>query len=73
MNDSNDNEEVYPRPYYSPQHAQMLFVEIEIGGLKIPGINAVSSQFSNEVILGRDVLNHLIVTLNSIESRTEIS
>lgn len=55
------------------ERVELYFVEIEIGNLKIPGIKAVSSQFSNEVILGRDVLNHLIVTLNGIEGRVEIS
>jgi predicted aspartyl protease len=55
------------------ERVELYFVEIEIAGLKIPGIKAVASQFSDEVILGRDVLNHLIVTLNGIESRTEIS
>jgi|LakMenEpi03Aug12_release.lakeMendotaPanAssembly.Ray.scaffolds.fasta_scaffold524992_2 predicted aspartyl protease len=55
------------------ERVELYFVDIEIDGLKIPGIKAVSSQFSNEVILGRDVLNHLIITLNGIESRTEIS
>lgn len=55
------------------ERVELYFVDVAIGNLKISGIKAVASQFSNEVILGRDVLNHLIVTLNGIESITEIS
>lgn len=53
--------------------ADQYVVEIRIGDLKIPGIKAVSSRSSKEVILGRDVLNHLIVTLDGIAGTTEIS
>jgi len=55
------------------ERVELYFVEIQIGDLKIPGIKAVSTQFSNEVILGRDVLNHLIITLDGIAGTTEIS
>jgi hypothetical protein len=55
------------------ERVELYFVEIQIGDLKIPGIKAVSTQFNNEVILGRDVLNHLIITLDGIAGTTEIS
>ena len=52
---------------------ELYFVEIQIGDLIIPGVKAISSRSSKEVILGRDVLNHLIVTLDGIAGTTEIS
>ena len=48
-------------------------VEVEIGGERLRGILAVGTDAETEFILGRDVLNHLIVTLDGIGSVTEIS
>ena len=51
----------------------LYLVEIQIGTLQIPGVKAMASRISTEVIIGRDVLNHLIVTLDGIAGQTEIS
>ena len=48
-------------------------VEVEIGGERLRRILAVGTDAETEFILGRDVLNHLIVTLDGIGSETEIS
>lgn len=50
----------------------LYLVEVQIGSYKIPGIRAVGLK-TTEAILGRDVLNHLIITLNGIEALIEIS
>lgn len=54
------------------QTVNLYLVEVQIGSYKIPGVRAVGIK-SNEAILGRDVLNHLIVTLDGIAGTTEIS
>lgn len=51
----------------------LYLVEIQIGSLQVPGVKAMASRVSTEVIIGRDVLNHLIATLDGIAGQTEIS
>jgi predicted aspartyl protease len=55
------------------QTVNLYLVEVQIGDYTIPGVNAIGLISSNEAILGRDVLNHLIVTLDGIAGTTEIS
>jgi hypothetical protein len=52
---------------------ELYFVEIKIGSYKIPGIKAVAAESSTHAIIGRDVLNQLIVTLDGISGVTDIS
>jgi len=47
-------------------------VSIEIGGYVIHGIRAAALEDDQEPILGRDVLNQLIVTLNGLGETIEI-
>ncbi len=48
-------------------------VTIEIASFRLPAIQVVALDPSDEAILGRDVLNQLIVTLDGIGGVTEIS
>ncbi len=48
-------------------------VSIHIGPFQIPAIRAIATDSSMEAIIGRDVLNQLIVTLNGLAGVTEIS
>lgn len=48
-------------------------VRIRIGSLVLYGIEVVGREGISEVIVGRDVLNQLIVTLNGLAQVTEIS
>lgn len=48
-------------------------VDLQIGLLVIPVIQAVGISDDDEPLLGRDVLNHLIVTLDGIGGVTEVS
>lgn len=46
---------------------------VEIGPYKIPGVRVLAGKQDNEAILGRDVLNQMIVTLNGLANVVEIS
>jgi predicted aspartyl protease len=46
---------------------------IEIGMLQFPGIRVLADEQRNEPILGRDVLNHLVLTLNGPAHYVEIT
>lgn len=48
-------------------------VTIRIGPFHMPAIRAIATDRSSEAIIGRDVLNHLVVTLNGLAGITEIS
>jgi predicted aspartyl protease len=50
----------------------LYLVTIEIGGQRLPGIQAVAMRHDSEVIVGRDVLNQLAVLLNGLAHTTEI-
>ena len=55
-----------------PVPVEFYFVTVQIDQFNLPGIKAVASRSSNEAIIGRDVLNHPIVTLDGIAGQTEI-
>lgn len=48
-------------------------VILHIGAMTVYGIEAVADKQNGEAIIGRNVLNHLVVTLNGIAGVTEIS
>ncbi len=48
-------------------------VAIRLGPYRMENVRVVGIDSTSEVILGRDVLNRLIVTLNGLASVTEIS
>jgi predicted aspartyl protease len=48
-------------------------VSLKMGPFYNEAIAVVGNRQSNEVIVGRDVLNHLIVTLNGLAGVTEIT
>jgi len=48
-------------------------VRIQIGDIVIRGIDAVATDFEDVGLIGRDVLNQLIVTLNGLATETTIS
>lgn len=51
----------------------LYMVQVQIGDFTLYGVKAVASRMGAEVILGRDVLNHLIIMLDGIAGTTEIS
>ena len=54
----------YPVPIY--------MVQLQIGEFILPSMEVVGRSGTNEVIVGRDVLNQFIVTLNGLANITEI-
>jgi len=46
---------------------------LRVGGFTVPKDYAVADRQSGEMILGRDVLNYFVVTLNGLAQTTEIS
>ena len=54
------------------QEVDLYLVTIQISVHRLPGIRVIAANPGTEVILGRDVLNHLIVTLNGLAGVTEI-
>lgn len=48
-------------------------VNIRIGTYTLHGIDVVANNETKEVIIGRDVLNQLVVTLNGLAQITEIT
>lgn len=48
-------------------------VSLRIGGFEQRALSVVGSLDMEEAILGRDILNHLIVTLNGLAGVTEIA
>ncbi|MCX6048428.1 MAG: retroviral-like aspartic protease family protein [Chloroflexi bacterium] len=54
------------------QQVNLYLVTIQISVHRLPAIRVIATTPGNEVILGRDVLNHLIVMLNGLAGVTEI-
>jgi predicted aspartyl protease len=48
-------------------------VVVQIGSFTVPKVYAIADRNNSEVTIGRDVLNHLIITLNGLAYTVEIS
>ncbi len=59
--------------YGQARMGSVYLVDIQIGRLVLPSIRAIGLSDNDEPLIGRDVLNHLIVTLDGIGSVTEVS
>jgi predicted aspartyl protease len=61
------------RDLYGIRHPAPIYgVQIEIGDLLLPGIEVIGRPGIDEIIVGRDVLNQLIVTLNGLAHVAEV-
>lgn len=56
-----------------PEAVALYIITVQIEHFTLPGIKAIASKATTEVIIGRDVLNHLIVTLDGIAGEIEVS
>lgn len=54
------------------QRVDRYTVRIRIGEQEVHAISAVSIGIGGEPIIGRDVLNHFVITLNGLAGSTEI-
>jgi predicted aspartyl protease len=50
----------------------LYLVDIEIEGLTLPGMWVVGDGVSDEIVLGRNVLNHLQLLLDGLANTTEV-
>ena len=66
--------EMFIRSQWRERYRVMLYlVDIQIGNLTLPGIEVVGDELSNELVLGRDVLNRLQVMLDGPGETVKIS
>ncbi|MEJ2557908.1 MAG: hypothetical protein P8186_17110 [Anaerolineae bacterium] len=57
--------EMWARSYWGERrHVLLYLVDIRVGHLMLPGIEVVSDDLGNDILLGRDVLNRLRVLLD---------
>lgn len=56
----------------SSQTVDIYEVSVQIGPFTVPKIYAVANGFNQEMLIGRDVLNQFIVTLNGLANSVEI-
>lgn len=55
-----------------PREMELHTLDIEIGSLRYPAINVVADDQGSEIILGRNLLNKLVITLNGPEQELQI-
>lgn len=66
--------EMVMRSQWGERRRVLLYlVDVQIGDVTLPGIEVVGDEESDEVILGRDVLNHLRVLLNGPAETVDVS
>lgn len=54
------------------QPAQKYILDIEVNGMRLPGLYVVADEHGNDIILGRDVLNRLPIFLDGPQQQTDI-
>lgn len=47
-------------------------VDVEIGGLTLPGIEVIGDDVADQILIGRDVLNKLRLLLDGPRQKTEL-
>ena len=47
-------------------------VSLRIGSHSFPYVRVAADKHNEMMVLGRDILNHLVITLNGLASATEI-
>jgi predicted aspartyl protease len=52
--------------------AQLFVVDVELDGLRLPGVFVVGDEQGDEIVLGRNVLNKLRLLLNGPANLTDI-
>ena len=55
------------------QSVELFLVALEIGSVTINGVRVIGDREGNELIIGRNVLNQLVVTLNGLAGEVEIA
>jgi hypothetical protein len=62
------------RSQWGERRRMLLYlVDVRLGRLTLPGIEVVGDELSNEIVLGRDVLNRMRVLLNGPAQAVQVS
>jgi len=56
----------------SGETARTYLVDVEIGGLTLPGIEVIGDDVADQILIGRDVLNKLRLLLDGPRQKTEL-
>lgn len=59
-------------PWGNARRVQVYTVDIVISDMRLPGIEVVGDEMSNEVILGRSVLNRLVLLLDGPGQQSDV-
>jgi predicted aspartyl protease len=59
-------------PWGSARRVQVYTTDIVIATLHLPGIEVVGDEMGNEIILGRNVLNHLVLLLDGPGQQSDV-
>jgi predicted aspartyl protease len=66
--------EIPVRGTWSDSRTMLLYlIDVEIDGIKLPGIEVIGDPESDEIILGRDVLNRLRILLNGPRQLVDVT
>ena len=52
---------------------EVFLLSVEIGSITIPGVRVIGDRHGHELIIGRDVLNQWIVTLNGLAGVVDVT
>lgn len=59
-------------PLGGSQQVKIYFVDMEIDDVNFPGVWVVGDETSNEVVLGRSILNRMKLLLDGLKQQTEM-
>jgi predicted aspartyl protease len=66
--------EMVIRSQWGEKHNVMMYlVDVQIGDIVLPGIEVVGDEMVDEIVVGRDVLNHLSVLLDGTSETVTVS
>ncbi len=72
--DARDIDDRWVRDYYGTRRQIPIYaVQLQIGSIILYGMEVIGREGTDEVLVGRDVLNQLNVKLNGLANITEIS
>ena len=65
--------EMSVRSQWGESHRVLMYLlDVQIGNLTLPGIEVVGDEISDEIVIGRDILNHLRVLLDGPKETVKV-
>jgi len=63
----------YMRSHWGERREVSVYVvDIDVAGEYLPGVEVLADEYSDEVLLGRNVLNRLILLLDGFRTQTDV-